>query len=347
MEALAIACRLALAFIFGFAAATKIMDRNQFQSTVRAFGVPHRLVPALGWTVPVCELLTALLLLFPRTAKWGAGGAAVLLGTFTLAIVANLVRGNRPACSCFGRRSRQPLRWQLAGRNVFLLAIALVAGWGANIPFHSIANREQAWQLGSGLSLSALVLLLWLFWVHPFAFLPNRQPRVSTPVSHAVSSTPAPVPPPRPTVALAPDFSLQDLAGSPVSLAELLGRKRPVLLVFVNVFCGRCVELLPDLAHWQRELANQLTIVPISSGPRDENSKKAAQFGLSSMLLQTDVDVASRYHVRGTPSAVVVSPDGAIWSELAEGVDAIRALTSRFYPAAAREPVSHAAALAI
>jgi len=55
---------------------------------------------------------------------------------------------------------------------------------------------------------------------------------------------------------------------------------------------------------------------------------KIANPELAEVLLQRDGEVAKAYRVSGTPSAVVVYPDGTIGSPLAEGADAIRAIVA-------------------
>ena len=46
------------------------------------------------------------------------------------------------------------------------------------------------------------------------------------------------------------------------------------------------------------------------------------------MLLQKDWEVSESYEVRGTPSAVLISPDGKIASPVAGGAEGIRGLLS-------------------
>jgi hypothetical protein len=51
--------------------------------------------------------------------------------------------------------------------------------------------------------------------------------------------------------------------------------------------------------------------------------------GLTRALLQRDSEVVQVYQVGGTPSAVLVRPDGTIGSPVAGGADAIRRLVAR------------------
>jgi hypothetical protein len=51
--------------------------------------------------------------------------------------------------------------------------------------------------------------------------------------------------------------------------------------------------------------------------------------GLSRVLLEDDWEVSDVYRVSGTPSAVLVEPDGTIGSFLAESAEEIEALVSQ------------------
>jgi len=69
-----------------------------------------------------------------------------------------------------------------------------------------------------------------------------------------------------------------------------------------------------------------LIISLISRGKPDENRAKSTEHGLQHVLLQKDWEVSEAYQVRGTPSALLVQPDGTISSPVMGGVEAIRTL---------------------
>jgi hypothetical protein len=73
----------------------------------------------------------------------------------------------------------------------------------------------------------------------------------------------------------------------------------------------------------------QLGISLISRGAAEENRAKSTEHGLTSVLLQQDWEVAEAYQVNGTPSALLVSPDGTVGSTMAGGAEAIRALVAQ------------------
>jgi peroxiredoxin len=83
------------------------------------------------------------------------------------------------------------------------------------------------------------------------------------------------------------------------------------------------------VGRWEHEYASALTLAVISQGTPEANLHKSAEHGISRVLLQHDREVAEQYQAFGTPSAVLVQPDGHIGSSLSPGADAIRALVAR------------------
>ncbi len=101
------------------------------------------------------------------------------------------------------------------------------------------------------------------------------------------------------------------------------------MLVFSSEGCGPCDALMPDLAVWQRQHAQQLAIGVIAAGDQDSNRAKAAEHGLALMLLQSKLEVADAYEAYGTPMAVVIDTDGRIASPTVGGSDAIGTLVAQ------------------
>jgi hypothetical protein len=126
MSALSVAARCLLGVVFLVSALSK-RDFPTFSLSLRRM----RIVPP-AWVTPVAamvvaaEALTVALLAIPGTAL-GFALAIVLLGSFTAAIVAVLSRGITEPCPCFGPKAA-PLGWEHLGRNVFLLAVAVLGG---------------------------------------------------------------------------------------------------------------------------------------------------------------------------------------------------------------------------
>lgn len=129
-----------------------------------------------------------------------------------------------------------------------------------------------------------------------------------------------------PVGATAPAFSLADIHGETVTLDDLRDERKPIMLIFSDPNCGPCNELLPDVGRWQHDFAGNLTIAAVSSGSVDANQAKSTEYGLTRVLVQQDHEVSQLYQAQGTPSAVIVLPDGTIGTKLALGGGDIRDL---------------------
>jgi thiol-disulfide isomerase/thioredoxin len=127
----------------------------------------------------------------------------------------------------------------------------------------------------------------------------------------------------------APAFSLEGLYGETLTLDSLRASGSPVMLLFTDPNCGPCNALLPEIGRWQEEHSEKLSIALISRGAVEENKAKTSEHGLTKVLLQKDWEVSEAYKVRGTPSALVVRPDGTIGSPVAGGSEAIGDLVTR------------------
>ena len=127
----------------------------------------------------------------------------------------------------------------------------------------------------------------------------------------------------------APAFSLEGPHGETMTLDSLRSSGKPVMLLFTDPGCGPCNALLPELGRWQEEYSEELSIALLSRGTIDENKAKISEHDLTKVLLQKDREVSEAYEVRGTPSALVVRPDGTIGSPVAGGAEAIRSLVRR------------------
>lgn len=103
MDAALLIARLLLALVFVVAGIAKLVDRQGSRQAVIDFGLPAALAVPVGLLLPLTELAVAVALLPAATAWWGAVGAVSLLLLFAAGIGANLARGNKPECHCFGQ----------------------------------------------------------------------------------------------------------------------------------------------------------------------------------------------------------------------------------------------------
>jgi thiol-disulfide isomerase/thioredoxin len=98
------------------------------------------------------------------------------------------------------------------------------------------------------------------------------------------------------------------------------------LLVFTDPGCGPCRVVLPEVAVWERQYEDELKVVVVAEGQPEAMRAKRDELELGTVLMQAEREVAEAYRAYGTPSGVLVSPDGRIASPLASGPAAIKEL---------------------
>jgi Methylamine utilisation protein MauE len=144
--------RAALAVLLAHAALAKLADRPLFEQHMAAYRLPHPLLPALAWALPLLELAAAALLLTPwRMAGALLAGALLLIYGAGMALA--LAQGRELDCGCGGEPL--PVSWALVARNAVLASVAGFAAWPA-------AARALGWQ--DFLVVAAAVLLATLLY---------------------------------------------------------------------------------------------------------------------------------------------------------------------------------------
>ncbi len=128
--------RFALAVLFLFAVGAKIYmrnDRDESFFTNMPFLVGDNWAMTVAVSIIAAELLAALLLLWPRTARFGAMWAAALLICFTgYALYYRYALGNVEGleCGCFGGIIGSQLGVTTALRNLVLLIPVTIVIFG-------------------------------------------------------------------------------------------------------------------------------------------------------------------------------------------------------------------------
>jgi peroxiredoxin len=114
----------------------------------------------------------------------------------------------------------------------------------------------------------------------------------------------------------APEFKLKTLAGTEHSLSSLR-KKGHVLLVFWAVECVYCYAHIKEFNRAHEQFKDKLTIAAINVG--GEYPVEVAEYvkdnKLKYLILSerlNNLDVGESYHVLGTPTLVLVSPQGKV-----------------------------------
>jgi peroxiredoxin len=353
MEALLLAARLILAAVFLVSGIAKLFDLSGSQAAMRSFGVPESLSRPGGILLPIVELAIAVLLLPVETARWGALLALILLVVFIAGVGYNLSRGRKFDCHCFGQLTTSEIGPSTLVRNAVLAVVA------AFIAIPGFANNNVGPSIGDafgGLSAFEWVMLVvgviliaglagvsWLL-VHLLGQngrLLVRLDAIEAALEDADISLEGDEDEDEdeedeeeeeeglPYGAPAPAFTLSGLYGETMTLDALRAQEKPVLLIFSDPGCGPCNAMMADVGKWQHDHVDKLTTVLVSRGSPEENRKKQKQHNLTHVLLQKDSEVADAYLTYGTPTAVLVKPDGTIGSAAAGGADEIRTLVKQ------------------
>jgi thiol-disulfide isomerase/thioredoxin len=333
-----------LAATLGVAGVAKLADPEGSKRALSNFGLPRYFARPLGILLPVVELFLALSLIPTSTALWGAIGALALLLLFCAGIGVNLARGNKPDCHCFGQLHSGPVGWKTLARNGVLAALAAFLvwqGWQGNVGPSAVAwigalSTFQLLALIGGVLVLGLLAGQWWLLLHLMRqngrLLVRLEALESGLGNSAMPSHNGHAAQPQEGLAVgaqAPAFSLEGLYGETLTLDSLRSPDKPVMLLFTDPECGPCNALLPKIGRWQEEHSEKLSIALISRGSVDENKAKTSEHGLTKVLLQKDWEVSEAYEIRGTPSALVVRPDGTVGSPIAGGAEGIRDLVQQ------------------
>jgi peroxiredoxin len=110
----------------------------------------------------------------------------------------------------------------------------------------------------------------------------------------------------------APDFTLKDITGKTVSLAQFKGKT--VFLDFWASWCPPCRRSIPEVEKLYEKVQGQdVVVLGINvEGDADAARKFVASKGMKYPVLLGDEKVARDYHVNGIPSFFIVDKDGAI-----------------------------------
>lgn len=111
----------------------------------------------------------------------------------------------------------------------------------------------------------------------------------------------------------APDFTLNDINGKPLSLSSLRGKY--VVLDFWGSWCGWCIKGFPEMKKYYEKYKDKMEILGIDCNDREDKWKATVkEHGLPWLHVYNPKDsrVLEDYGIRGYPTKIIVGPDGKI-----------------------------------
>ena len=112
----------------------------------------------------------------------------------------------------------------------------------------------------------------------------------------------------------APDFTLPDMSGKKVSIADFRGKW--VVLDFWGSWCRWCIKGFPELKEaYAKYKAKGLEVIGIDCGDTDDAWKAAVkQYELPWIQLYNgdDKSLPEKYMVQGYPTKIIINPEGKV-----------------------------------
>ena len=130
--------------LFVYTAVSKLSDYAGFVSTLSRSPLVGNKAGAIGWALPVVELLVTLLLFIPRTRKYGLYASLALMVFFTgyLTYMIYFTTGDLP-CSCGGVLNKMSWKQHLVFNIIFTL-LGLTGVLLARKPFPNESGKGGA-----------------------------------------------------------------------------------------------------------------------------------------------------------------------------------------------------------
>ncbi len=335
MLAASLVARTGLAAIFLLAAAMKLVQPARTRQAMSDFGVAQRFASLTAAGVVSVELLVAVALLIPSSARWGAIAALVLLAGFSLAVAVVLSRGESVVCNCFGSLTERPVGRATLARNLGLAAIAIFIALGARRSGElTLADPFTALGLRGSLAVAGAVIVLLLLaaslslnvgLLRQHGRMLRRLDAVEQRLGLAAETEPESLA----VGAAVPDVTVTDAAGSALAVSTLLEPGFPLVLVFTSPGCRPCSVLIPEVARWQAKHADELRLVLVVAAGPEQVRATAQEHGITLALADPERRLAGAFGVAATPTAVLVDTSGRLAAPLARGSAAARVLVHR------------------
>jgi uncharacterized membrane protein YphA (DoxX/SURF4 family) len=115
-------------FLFLYTGYSKILQHTRFTEGLARIKSIGSLAVYIAWFVPITEIFIAILLIIPKTYKWGLNAFVGIMTVFTGYIISMLLWAEKLPCRCGG--AIEKLSWtQHIWFNLAFIAIAVFALW--------------------------------------------------------------------------------------------------------------------------------------------------------------------------------------------------------------------------
>ena len=128
-----------------------------------------------------------------------------------------------------------------------------------------------------------------------------------------------------PVGSVAPEFTLDDLNGQPLSLSSLRGKY--LILDFWGSWCGWCIKGFPDMKKYYRKYNDKLEILGMDCSDTKAKWKKAVDDNDLPWLhvyVPKGSDITDIYRISAFPTKIIISPEGKV-------VDTVIGENDKFY----------------
>lgn len=135
---------LFLAILFIISGCAKLMNYKDIYTTIEKLGVHWRLLKLAAIGVPILEVGSASLLLYPATQMLAKWLILFLLATFAWSIYRAMTGKKKIACNCFGSLSSEQFGWGTSFRLALFLVINLFLLYSGNASIWEYISWTEA-----------------------------------------------------------------------------------------------------------------------------------------------------------------------------------------------------------
>ncbi len=112
---------------------------------------------------------------------------------------------------------------------------------------------------------------------------------------------------------MAPDFTLNDIYGFPLTLSSLRGKY--VVLDFWGSWCPWCIKGIPEMRNYYKKYSDKMEIVGIDCNDTEEKWKAAvAAYDMpwKHVYNPKGSNITQIYGIQGYPTKIVIDPKGVV-----------------------------------